>query len=159
MSQDEPAAQLTVLRAPRSNLQLAVFWQVAVESAPALSSHFEEPSQVIRLWAPPFPLHSDVSSHMTVTGPGDVALHFAALMQASEQPTTLQVVMQSVPAAHIQESALQVQPVPVHVVAADEPPQPRARASASAATEITRVRGDPKSLIERASFGSGTMYG
>ena len=47
MSQDEPASQVTVLLPPRSNLQDAALMQLAVELAPAFSSHFDEPSHVI----------------------------------------------------------------------------------------------------------------
>jgi len=49
MSQFDPTSHETVLRAPSSSLQFALLLQVAVESAPAFSSHFEEPSQVMTL--------------------------------------------------------------------------------------------------------------
>jgi hypothetical protein len=49
MSQVDPTSHETVLRAPRSSLQFALLLQIAVESSPAFSSHFEEPSHVIAL--------------------------------------------------------------------------------------------------------------
>jgi hypothetical protein len=48
-SHEDPASQTTVLRAPMLSLQLALPLHVAVESAPALSSHFAEPSQTMTL--------------------------------------------------------------------------------------------------------------
>jgi hypothetical protein len=119
-----PAAHITVPLPPMSNLQLAISKQDAEESAPAFSSHFDDPAQMMLLLSPPAPLHSDESWHASVTGPVVIALHFAAVMHVSMHPSASHVVLQSVPAAHVHCSATHMQPVPEQAAFAAGPPLP-----------------------------------
>jgi hypothetical protein len=115
MLQLEVSAQVTVLPAPRLSLQSALPEQVAVELLPALSSHFDDDSQMMWLPAPPMPLHSEVSPQTTVVEPVDEALHFAAVSHWIEHVAEPQLALQVVPAVHVHEAAMQAQPAPLQV--------------------------------------------
>jgi hypothetical protein len=128
------SVQVTVLPAPISSLHVASPLHVASDPPPAFSSQSLEPEQVMLLPSPPLPLHCDVASHVTATGPSDVALHFAPEVQATAQPAAPQVASQAVPAVQAQASPEHTQPAPVQeAVATGVPPQDAATvASASA---------------------------
>jgi hypothetical protein len=114
-SQLELSAQDTVLPGPTLNLHSATFEQLAVEPAPAFSSHLASARQLSTLPSPPRPLHSEVSSQNSLVTPSEAALHLASVSQRSVQPAALHVVLQSVPAVHVQLlSSVHAQPVPVH---------------------------------------------
>lgn len=120
MSQVEMSLHATVLPAPRLSLQLALLEQIAEERSPALSSHLEDATQVIRLPSPPFPLHSEVSLQVSIVGPVDRALHFAAVPQLNEHPVASHIALQSMPAlqAHAFPGA-HAHPAPVQVAVVD----------------------------------------
>jgi hypothetical protein len=117
-SQLEPSAHTTLLPAPRRSLQEAAFEQVAIECAPASSSHLVLATQLITLASPPLPLHSELSMHVSVVGPEESALHLAPVSHRSAQPAGPQVVLQSVPAVQAHSFAVaHAQPAPVQVAA------------------------------------------
>src|SRR5262245_36829589 len=68
-----------------SNLHWALFIHVAVEFAPAFSSHFDEPLQTMELPPPPSPLHAALSRHVTDTAPVLFAPHFELGWQVMAQ--------------------------------------------------------------------------
>jgi hypothetical protein len=115
MSQLDVSLHSIVLAAPKLNLQFASFSQVAVELAPAFSSHFEEPSQTIVLPSPPLPLHSALGAQLIEMAPVLVASHFVPVWQLTAQLAAPHCVWQSL--VHAQLPASQLQLVPVHVAA------------------------------------------
>lgn len=125
-----------VLESPRLILQIDESVQVAEELSPALRSQFAMAEQVIWLFAPPFPLHSDVSMQLSVKAPFVLPLHFAAVVQLSEHALSPQLVWQSVPAAQVHDVSAHVQPVPVHVGGTAELSSPQAPMAATTPTDI-----------------------
>jgi len=138
------SSQAMVLSGPRLILQLAPSLHVAVELAPALRSQLESASHVMTLSSLPFPLHSDVSWHSSVSAPFEFPLHFAAVVQSREQASDPHSAWQSVPAAQVHEASAQEQPAPLQVGAALlSLPQPaKLRASATpSGSQATLIEG------------------
>jgi hypothetical protein len=140
MSQDDVSVQVTVLPAPRLNLQSAVPEQVATEFAPALSSHFEEALQAMWLPSPPLPLHSAVSPQVTDVADVDEALHLDPVSQVMLQGEAPQLALQSDPAVQVQAAATHIHPAPVHVGAELPPPPHASTVHAANASAQIRVR-------------------
>jgi hypothetical protein len=109
------------LPVPTLNLHSASFKQVAVELAPALSSHFDDPLHVMELPSPPFPLHSASSPHVIDTAPVPLASHFVFAEQVTEQ-LGAHVAEQSFPGVQAHALPVQLQLAPVHVAAPASPP-------------------------------------
>src|SRR5687767_13466994 len=93
MSHEAVSSQEIMLFGPRLILHTASSLHTAVELAPAFRSQFAIMSQVIWLPSPPFPLHSDVSWHSSVSAPFDIPLHFDPVVHSSEQALAPQSVL------------------------------------------------------------------
>jgi hypothetical protein len=117
----DESAQVTVLSSPTCSLHVALMSHTTVDAASSLKSQLELAVHVTRLPSPPRPLQSEESLQVTVSAPVVLPLHFAELVQLSEQSSSPHSVLQSAPATHAQEESAHVHPVPVQVGA--EPPQ------------------------------------
>jgi hypothetical protein len=100
-------------------LHTAESLQLALDPAPAFKSQFAEAVHEIWLSAPPFPLHSDVSTHVSSSAPSVLPLHFAAMLQSSEHAAAPHSAWQSAPAVHEQSLATHMQPSPLQLGTGD----------------------------------------
>jgi hypothetical protein len=118
------SAQVTVLLSPTCSLHVALVLHVARDAASSLKSQLELAVHVTRLPSPPMPLHSEESLQVTDSAPVVLPLHFAEVVQSSEQSSSPQSVLQSAPATHTHAESAHVHPVPVQIGAPPSPPQP-----------------------------------
>jgi hypothetical protein len=118
----DESAQVTVLPPPTCSLHVALVSHAAIDTAPSLKSQLELAVHVTRLPSPPLPLHSEESLQVTVSAPVVLPLHFADIVQLSEQSSSPHSVLQFAPATHAQAESVHVHPLPVQV-GSEPPPQ------------------------------------
>jgi hypothetical protein len=155
MSQRAWSSHATVLVEPRLILHTDMSLHVAIEPAPALRSQLEVMPHVIRLPSPPFPLHSDVSSQLSVSGPFVLPLHLAAAVQSSEQALSPHSAWQSAPAKQIHAESVHAQPVPVHVAGMVSPPPHPALTERA----MTRMCANRTIRMMTSSFSTALLQG